>query len=272
MRCVALSVLAVLGLPEAAAQTSYPSAGGPVPIPDGTPGGVTSTIVVPAGAPPVADLDVSLDISHTWVGDLVVTLAREATLVTLVRRNGVFDPRVSGCSGDDLAVVADDQGTAGPLNGTCLATAGQAYVRGGRYRPQSPLSVFTGTPGAGTYRLTVADEALGDTGTLNAWALVFSGAVGAEGAPAAGASRLSVAPNPVSGEGRIALAVATAQHVRVALHDALGREVRVLLERPMAAGSEAFIAFATAGLPAGVYVVRATGDDLNLTRRVTVGR
>ena len=40
------------------------------------------------------------------------------------------------------------------------------------------------------------------------------------------------------------------------LVDALGREVRVLLDRSLAAGQQAYVGFTTAGLPAGVYVAR----------------
>ena len=70
----------------------------------------------------------------------------------------------------------------------------------------------------------------------------------------------------------MSLTVATSQDVRVALYDALGREVRVLLERTMAAGQQAHLGFTTRDLPAGVYVVRATGSDLSLTQQVTVVR
>ena len=44
----------------------------------------------------------------------------------------------------------------------------------------------------------------------------------------------------------------------------------VLLDRSVAAGQQAYIAFSTQNLPAGVYVVRATGADTDLTQRVTV--
>ena len=94
---------------------------------------------------------------------------------------------------------------------------------------------------------------------------------GEDGADALG-SRLSVAPNPLVTAGTVSLTAGTAQDVRVALVDALGREVRVLLSRPMAAGQQAAVAVSTAGLPAGVYVVRATGAAMDLTRRVTVVR
>ena len=87
-----------------------------------------------------------------------------------------------------------------------------------------------------------------------------------------GVSRLTVSPNPATTQGQLALTVAASQDVRVALYDALGREVRVLLERSLVAGQQAHIGFRTDDLPAGVYVVRATGSDVALTERIAVVR
>jgi|GEM_PF-2986394 len=87
-----------------------------------------------------------------------------------------------------------------------------------------------------------------------------------------GVSELRVAPNPVATQGTAVVRVATAQAVRVSLYDALGREVRVLLDRTLSSGQEAHIGFRTDDLPAGVYVVRATGSDVSLVERVAVVR
>ena len=255
--------------------TTYPSTDTPLPITDNNPTGITSTIVVPAGAPVVADLDVNLDITHTWVGDFVITLTKGGAVATLADRPGTATtPPGLGCGANNMVVVVDDTGGAGSLETACtgVATGAEAYTSGGRYAPNSPLSVFNGSSAAGTYTLFISDNAGQDTGTLNAWALVVQGGVASDGGAGAAASRLVVAPNPLAGQGQIDLTVGTAQDVRVVLFDALGREVRVLLDRPMAAGQQAYIGFTTAGLPAGVYVVRASGTDVNLTQRVTVVR
>ena len=174
-----------------------------------------------------------------------------------------------------MVLTFDDEGTDGAVETTCLGTVAtdNAYVVDGRYTPDSPLSVFNTTPSAGSYTLTISDLATPDVGTLNAWALLITaGTVAGEGSATAAASRMVVAPNPLAGQGQIDLTVATAQDVRVVLFDALGREVQVLLDRAMAAGQQAYIGFTTANLPAGVYVVRASGTDVSLTQRVTVVR
>lgn len=47
-----------------------------VAIPDNTPAGVTDTIII-ADSGTITDLDVRLDISHSWIGDLIVTLEHQ---------------------------------------------------------------------------------------------------------------------------------------------------------------------------------------------------
>src|SRR5690606_33319247 len=74
----------------------------------------------------------------------------------------------------------------------------------------------------------------------------------------AGTHALSApSPNPTTGRSEVALAVAEAQAVTVAVYDALGRQVALLHEGPLAAGTEHRLAFDGSGLTAGVYVVRA---------------
>jgi subtilisin-like proprotein convertase family protein len=250
---------------------TFPSTDTPIAIPDADPAGISSTITIPAGTPgTITNIDVDLNITHTWVGDLILTLARGATTSTLSDQPGVPEGTF-GCSGDDIILTVDDDGTDGSLGGSCVTGGTPAYPPG-NYTPDTPLSVFEGSPLPGDYVLTISDNAGGDTGTLNSWALLIDdGTTAGEGTPSSLTS-LSVSPNPVAGQGQVSLTVGTTQDVRVALYDALGREVMVLLDRSVAAGQQAYIGFRTQQLPAGVYVIRATGGDVSLTERVTVVR
>ena len=113
-------------------------------IPDNDPAGIVSTIVV-ADDVQVFGVDANVDISHTWIGDLVVTLTSPAgTEVVLHNREGG--------SADDIVKNWD-------------------------------LSAFNGEIATGTWSLFVNDNVGADTGTLNSWGIVISG-VG-EAAPAA---------------------------------------------------------------------------------------
>ena len=66
---------------------------------------------------------------------------------------------------------------------------------------------------------------------------------------------LNVAPNPLRGAGAVTLDMPAPDHARIALVDALGREVEVLHNGPLARGPHRLSL--PGGLPPGLYVVRA---------------
>jgi hypothetical protein len=102
-------------------------------IPDRTPAGITSTITVPAGAA-VGTVTVTVDISHTYVGDLVLTLSHAGKTVTLQANAGGAD--------DDL-------------------------------RKSFTVSDFAGIARDGAWTLGVSDRAAEDVGTLNRWSIAL---------------------------------------------------------------------------------------------------
>ncbi|HRQ65620.1 MAG TPA: proprotein convertase P-domain-containing protein [Xanthomonadaceae bacterium] len=145
-------------------------------IPDNNPGGVSSTasVVLPGN---LLDLRVYLDITHTWVGDLIIDLQHmdSSTTVRLVNRPGLPAQGGAGCNGNDMDLTLDDAATLSIQN-DCTAGPNptQAYQIGGEYHPNAPLAGFAGLPAAGDWRLTVSDNAGLDTGSLNAWCLIPS--------------------------------------------------------------------------------------------------
>ncbi|MDX1419026.1 MAG: DUF4397 domain-containing protein [Rubricoccaceae bacterium] len=79
-------------------------------------------------------------------------------------------------------------------------------------------------------------------------------------------------PNPTRAAASLALTVAAAQPVEVAVYDVTGRRVAVLLDRTVDAGETVALSLDASALPAGVYVVRAQGEDFAQAQRVTVLR
>ena len=128
---------------------------------------------------------------------------------------------------------------------------------------------------AGTYVLVITGYANVDAGTftgtiVGAGAAIF--AVAGEGTASNGRASLSAAPNPFQGTATVRFTTATAQDVTVSVYDVTGRQVATLFAGAVAADQEVAASLDGAQLPAGVYVIRATGADLNLTQRVTVVR
>ena len=239
-------------------------------IPDNDPGGMLSDKTV-TEAGDVLDVDVDLQISHTWVGDLIVTLEHvdTGTTMTLMDRPGV-PATTFGCSGDNVDATFDDGGANGPVENMCA----DLPAIFGNPQPDGDLSVFNGEAAAGTWRLRVSDNAGGDTGSLGVWSLTFTTNVANEPVTPEqmpdGYLLENAYPNPFNPSATIGFAVDETQAVRVTLHDALGRAVRTLYTGTVPAGTRQEAQIDGAGLPSGLYLVRMTGADFTATRRVTL--
>lgn len=77
-------------------------------------------------------------------------------------------------------------------------------------------------------------------------------------------------PNPVRATSTVTVAVARGQEVSVEVFDVTGRRVQTLYDGILAGGRAERLTIDANSLPAGVYVIRATGEDVVKTRRVTV--
>jgi subtilisin-like proprotein convertase family protein len=137
-------------------------------IPDNNATGVTDTLIVGTSGS-LSDVNASVQINHTWVGDLIVTLTHVDTSKSaiIIDRPG---RTVSGfgCSGDNINATLDDQAST-PVENVC--GSGSPAIQG-TFGPNNPLSVFNGDSIAGTWRLKVVDAEAGDVGTLLQWCLV----------------------------------------------------------------------------------------------------
>lgn len=164
--------------------------GAPIDIPDDDAGGLDSDVVVSDTAT-VGTLSVSLHVDHTWVGDLVAVLAHVDTgsaAILLDRPGEPADP--VGCGSDDVdCVLADDASS--PAEDQCEE---EAPALRGRLRPIEPLAIFAGESLAGTWRLHIADLAIGDSGALTAWCLEAAGVVPAT--PTQTATPATIPPTP----------------------------------------------------------------------------
>jgi subtilisin-like proprotein convertase family protein len=131
----------------------------PIPIPDNSSTGATSTINV-ALAKTVLDVNVTVTINHTFVGDLTIAL---------IAPNGVEIPLAvqRGGSGDNYTgTVFDDEAAGSITSGTPPFAA--------TFRPEFALSALDGMNSAGAWRLKVQDNFQNDAGTLAGWTLTLT--------------------------------------------------------------------------------------------------
>jgi subtilisin-like proprotein convertase family protein len=141
----------------------------PAAIPDNSPGTGGSSTANVSGLPgPITDVSVRVNATHTWVGDLIITLTSPGgTTVTLLDRPG-FAGTGFGCSNNNVAVTFAD-GQADP-EGVCTGVSADAWPVANA-SPVTPLSALDGQDGNGTWTLTVTDSATGDTGNIVDWEL-----------------------------------------------------------------------------------------------------
>lgn len=107
----------------------------------------------------ILDVNVALDITHTYDSDLTVSLiSPSGTSVILFSNIGPQGHNFHNTVLDDSALVSIDSGTA-PYTGT--------------FQPEQPFSLFNGEEASGSWKLQVYDDSAGDTGVLNSWSLTI---------------------------------------------------------------------------------------------------
>ncbi|MEZ4307669.1 MAG: DUF4215 domain-containing protein [Polyangiaceae bacterium] len=139
--------------------TTYTSAAGALAIPTG-PGETLSTITVP-GNPRIADVDVTLDLSHANPPDLDISLispqGTQAFFLTDVGNNGF----------PDWDFTVDDEAAFG--------IGAYTLLNGMVLQPESTgrLNWFDGQDAGGQWTLRILDDAANNGGTLNGWSITI---------------------------------------------------------------------------------------------------
>ena len=136
---------------------SYASTDTPLPIVDDT---TFTSVIEVTDSEIVGDVNVTVDITHTWDADLILKLLPPTGPPILL-----VDQRGEG--GDDFDnTVFDDEAS------TPIAEGSPPFA--GSFRPETPLATADGIDSPGSWTLLVSDEGLLDTGTLNSWTLTLT--------------------------------------------------------------------------------------------------
>ena len=153
-------------------------------IPDGDPTGAFSDIVV-ADNFPINDITVSLNlITHSWIGDLIVTLTHidTNTTVDLFNRAGVLtagfgdSSNLNGSYNFNDAFTGDLWTVAGSGNDFFVIPGGDYFPTGAGSSAEVPmLTTISGLQSSGTWRLKISDNVPGHVGTLGSWSLNLQG-------------------------------------------------------------------------------------------------
>lgn len=213
-------------------------------------------------------------------GAEVVRLTPPQTITTGFAQEAAYDPEtqtlfaLSGTSVLRFDTATNAYASAIAVPGAASVSAigydaenGRLYL--GRPNEAAPFSA----PGTVTvHDATGAQTAQYAAGVYPTYVAVYTtGSVASEPVADRNAVRLLPAtPNPTGGTATAAFTLAHAGEARLAAYDVLGREVAVLHDGLVSAGTHE-AQFEASALPAGVYVLRLTAGGQMASQRVTVG-
>ncbi|RTY70571.1 reprolysin-like metallopeptidase [Flavobacterium sp. LB2P53] len=206
----------------------------------------TSTMDIAADIP-ISDINVSMKITHGYIGDIVAVLTSPSgTNVSLI---------ASKCdSNPDLDATFDDQGLA-VIN--CSLTS---PAISGVLKPAQPLSAFNGESAMGEWTLSITDTGLGDDGILTSWAIAYCGVESLSlSAKKFDTSLIRVYPNPAKNS--ITVQFEKTQHLDVAVFDLLGRQI---LSTVLKSSSNTID---VSSLSSGTYIMQLIDDENNKTSK-----
>ena len=137
-------------------------------------GEITTTLDIPCPEGTIDDLDLLVQISHTWVGDLSATLTKQGSGSAIIfDRPGQPAQGSFGCSGNDIDAVINDEAV-DPIEDQCadgIPTIQGDFI-GGDPPDDTLMATWDGEDLCGTWTLTVADAAGGDSGFIEQWCLI----------------------------------------------------------------------------------------------------
>jgi subtilisin-like proprotein convertase family protein len=223
-------------------------------LPDNDTTNITSIITISGtGATVSADFNVDVNITHTYIGDLIVYLQSPAgTIVYFHLRSG---------------------GAADNLIGNYPHTL----------TPAGSLAAIVGEPLDGDWRLVVRDGGAGGTGAFNYWAMYDISSFncdsgGMTATPDLLPSRFALAqnsPNPFNPATTIAFDVpANAGLVTLSIYDVSGRKVHTLEQSNLPAGHYSRMWHgrddSNRQVSSGVYFYKLDGNGFSQTRKMVV--
>ena len=213
---------------------------------------VTSTLTIASGAI-ISDLNVVVNIVHTWISDLSLRLT--SPMGTIV--NLITNP-CPGSSVNNIDATFDDLGT--------TFVCGNFPGVSGVVIPAQALSAFNGQDSAGTWTLTVIDGFNEDGGQIASWGLDICSI------PPLNVNEntfqdFTLYPNPSKGNFNIKFNNGTSNDIKVNVYDMRGR---IIFENNYSNQVAFNENIQLNNAEAGVYLVSVTDGNQKIVKRIVI--
>ncbi len=209
--------------------------------------------VLVTGGYTIGDLNVSMDITHTWIGDITVTLEGPISIGSPVIT--LLD--VPCGDFQNISCTIDDDGSP-------LSCGGNPAVTG-IIAPLDPLSSLNSLPADGEWILRVYDHNNEDGGTINSFSINICSVQNALAVPTNPIFNSSVYPNPTKGIVNITIP-ALSETATIKLFDLQGRQI--LSKETNSVNTS----FGIENLQDGVYLVNIENDEATVTKKIILKR
>ncbi len=199
------------------------------------------------------DIDVDINITHTWVQDMTLTLiSPQGTAVALIQEN---------CSSEDnINATFDDNG------GTIVCSTTPPAIAG-RVKPVELLSLFNGENPNGTWTLEVNDPWNGDGGTLNTWSIKVCKQIASNlSTKDIAFQNLAVWPNPTNGMVNISFESDLNELLTIQLYDIQGRVLKQVKSDTSVGNVSQTLDVSS--LPVGVYVLKMSQGNKQYNSKI----
>lgn len=208
---------------------------------------VTSTIAFNnSNITSIYDLDVSLNLTHTYVQDMTISLVSPSGTTVILQEEACG-------SQDDINVVYDDSG-----NNIVCGSVSPAIS--GRVKSFQVLSAFNGQNPNGNWQLIVDDPYNGDGGFINSWSLNICKLVPLSSSDF-DKNKFKIYPNPTNNS--VSVDFEDSQITRYVIYDIQGREI---LNNNQQFSSSFDIDLSS--FNSGIYLLKLSTDKGDFTQKV----
>ncbi|MDI9310478.1 MAG: S8 family serine peptidase [Limnohabitans sp.] len=226
----------------------------------GTTANVTASVpVTVTGGMTVGDLNVNLRITHTWIGDMKISLQGPAAIGS--PEVVLFDQPCSGSASTypDINATLDDSGAA-------LTCGTVSPIVSGTVKPFESLINMNGLSADGVWTLKILDIGNGDGGAVNAFSLNFCKVEPSLSTTDNMFNNLAVFPNPTEGIINVNLNATVEGETQYSVYDIQGR---MILSKKSSSPSEVLN---IENLTEGVYVLSIENGNNKLTRKIVLNK